>query len=95
MSVGFSRPGQSYPFRVFGGGSSSDVSYLTIDGVDGETSVTSSTLTNKILLLVARSGVVYKRTTGIPTGREYSFSGSTITFGVAFNSNEDVYIQYR
>jgi hypothetical protein len=95
MSVGFSRPGQSYPFRFWGGGSSSDINSITIDGVDGEFTVSSNTLTGKSIVLVARSGIIYKSTTGTPIGRQYSFSGNTVTFGIAFNSNEDVYIQYR
>jgi len=96
MSVGFTRPQAAWPFRNWGG-SSSNAATLTIDATEGETTVVSSTLVGKTILLVARTGSIYKKTTGTPTYREFSFDSSTgtITFGFAFNSNEDVVVNYK
>lgn len=98
MSVGFTRPQEAWPFRMWANRtSSSDSATLTIDATAGETTVVSSTLVGKTILLVARTGSIYKKTTGTPVGREFSFDSTTgtITFAVAFNSNEDVIVNYK
>lgn len=95
MSVGFNRP--LYGSIVVSRGNGTSVSSVKIDPTAGESTVVSSALVGKTLILVTRSGVVYKETTDTPAGREYSFDSNsgTVTFGIVFNSNEDVIIQYK
>lgn len=95
MSVGFSRPGVTYPYRNWGTSSGNNYA-MTLDPTAGEYSVTSSTLVGKTILFLARTGVIY-RLSDSPSGREYYFDSSTgtITFAVAFNTNEDIIINYR
>jgi hypothetical protein len=97
MSVGFTRPGAAYEYRSFGGSVDSSNASVSIDAVAGEFTVVRSTLINKTILLVARTGSIFKPVTGTPGDREYSYDSATgtFTFSVAFNDNEDVYIQYK
>lgn len=95
MSVGNNRYLALRRVSTYSGGN--PVSSLTIDAVAGDTSVQSNSILNRTILLVARSGVVYTAVDESPTGRQYTYTMATgtISFGIAFNSNEDVYIQYR
>ena len=93
MSVGYTRGG--FAGHYIGMGSA--VYQLSISPVSGDTSVTSTNILGRTLVLVARTGIIYKETTETPTGREYRFTKSTgeIEFGIAFNDDEDVIVNYR
>jgi len=97
MSVGFTRPGDPNPYRSWGGAIESSNASVSIDAVAGEFTVVRSTLINKTILLVARTGSIYKPVADNPGDREYSYDSETgtFTFSVEFNDNEDVYIQYK
>lgn len=97
MSVGNSIYGRPVIYRNMGGAIENSVASVSIDAVEGEYTVVRSTLINKTILLVARTGSIFKSVTGTPGDREYSYDSETgtFTFSVAFNVNEDVYIQYK
>ena len=97
MSVGYTINGRPVIYRNFGGVMDNSVASVSIDAVEGEFTVVRSTLINKTILLVARTGSIFIPVTGTPGDREYSYESATgtFTFSIAFNDNEDVYIQYK
>ena len=60
-------------------------------------SVTDALLTGATILEVQREGLGYTQTSGTPTGRQFNFTGTTITFdsSIPFNTGEIVYILYK
>lgn len=63
----------------------------------GQYSVSDATLENAEVLLVARSGTIYNKTTGTPGNLEFAHVGNSIVFSssVTFNANEIVYVLCR
>jgi hypothetical protein len=79
-----------------GGGGGDTISFVSIDGVETETTVSNGVLSGKTPLLVLREGIGYKKVVGTPGNREYSFSVDTVSFLNPFNTGgEEVYIQYK
>lgn len=79
-----------------GGGSGAESFTLNLTGAEGDTTVTSGTLSGKTILKVEREGVGHKQVVGTPGNREFAFSGTTITFLVQFNpGDEDIEILYK
>lgn len=79
-----------------GGGSGTETFVLNLTGAEGDTTVSSGTLSGKTILGVQREGVGFKKIVGTPGSREYAFSGTTITFLNAFNpGGEDIEILYK
>lgn len=52
-------------------------------------------LTPSSIVLLARSGLVYKEVSGAPGDFEFSQSNGIITFSIAFNGSETIYILYK
>lgn len=79
-----------------GGGAGTETFVLNLTGAEGDTTVSSGTLSGKTILQVQREGVGFKQVIGTPGSREFSFSGTTITFLDQFNpGGEDIEILYK
>lgn len=68
---------------------------LYLSTVVNNTTVSDPSLNGATIVLVARTGVIYNLTTGAPGNFQFSFSGTTITFGTGFNNGEIVYVLYK
>jgi len=68
---------------------------LYLSTVPGAFSVTDSTLVGKMVLAVARSGIIYNQVAGAVGDYQFSFSNGTLLFNTAFNSGEIVYVLYK
>lgn len=70
-----------------------DPLYLT--GVGGQTTINTGLPGNAQIILVAKSGLIYKPVGGVPGNSEYSNNAGVLTFNVAFISGEIVFILYK
>jgi hypothetical protein len=79
-----------------GGGSGSETFKLNLTGAEGDTTVSSGMLSGKTILTVLREGIGFKQVSSDPGPREFSFSGTTLTFLNQFNpGDEDIEILYK
>lgn len=77
-------------------GSGTETFVLNLTGAEGDTTVSSGTLSGKTILSLQREGVGYKQVVGTPATRQFSFSGTTVTFLEEFNpGGEDIEILYK
>jgi len=78
------------------GGSGSESFVLNLTGAEGDTTVSSGTLSGKTILGLQREGIGFKQVVGTPATRQFSFSGTTVTFLEQFNpGGEDIEILYK
>lgn len=79
-----------------GGGSGDTIGEVYLTLLDGDTTVSDGSLSGKTPFLLTREGLEFKKVVGAPGNRQYSFSGTTITFRDPANTgDEDIHILFK
>lgn len=79
-----------------GGGSGDTIGEVYLTLAEGDTAVSDSSLSGKTPFMLTREGLDFKKVSGTPGNRQYSFSGTTVTFRDAGNaSGEDIHILFK
>lgn len=79
-----------------GGGSGDTIGEVYLTLADGDTTVTDGSLSGKTPFMLTREGIEFKKVSGTPGNRQYTFSGTTVTFRDQGNtSGEDIHILFK